>query len=72
MLVSFLLGSVFIIVGLTLFLIGVDIGITSFGGLIGKSLLKANKLWIIINLRSNSWFSNIYCGAQSFGFSKPN
>ncbi|WP_353893974.1 DUF1538 domain-containing protein [Proteinivorax hydrogeniformans] len=48
MLFSFLLGSVFIVAGLTLFLIGVDIGITPLGGLIGNSLLKTNKLWVIV------------------------
>lgn len=47
LIVRFLIGSVLIIFGLTVFLIGVDIGVTPLGGLIGTSLTKNNKLWII-------------------------
>ena len=47
MVVRFLLGALFIIVGLTAFLIGVDIGITPVGTLMGSTLTKSNKLWII-------------------------
>lgn len=43
----FLVGAALIIIGLTIFLIGVDIGITPIGILMGKSLVKSNKLWII-------------------------
>jgi len=47
LIIRFLIGSVLIIFGLTVFLVGVDIGVTPFGGLIGTSLTKNNKLWII-------------------------
>ncbi|HQI16591.1 MAG TPA: DUF1538 domain-containing protein [Bacillota bacterium] len=47
LIIRFLIGSVLIIFGLTVFLIGVDIGVTPFGGLIATSLTKNNKLWII-------------------------
>ena len=43
----FLVGAALIIIGLTIFLIGVDIGITPIGTLMGKSLVKSNKIWII-------------------------
>lgn len=43
----FLIGSVLIIFGLTVFLVGVDIGVTPLGSLIGTSLTKTDKLWII-------------------------
>ncbi len=43
----FLLGAIFIIIGLTIFLFGVDIGITPIGSLMGKSLTKSNKVWIV-------------------------
>jgi len=34
--------------GLTLFLLGVDIGITPLGDLTGSSLAKSNRLWIVL------------------------
>jgi len=45
--IRFLIGSLYIILGLTIFLLGVDIGITPFGGFTGTSLAKSNKLWIV-------------------------
>jgi hypothetical protein len=47
-LVRFLLGTMFVIIGLTFFLIGVDLGITPLGGYTGSSFTKTNKLWIVI------------------------
>lgn len=44
----FLIGSFFVVLGLTIFLIGVDIGITPLGGLTGTSLAKSNKLWVVL------------------------
>jgi len=44
----FIIGSVLIIIGLTIFLLGVEIGITPFGNLTGKSLAEKNKLWIVL------------------------
>ncbi|WP_163194678.1 DUF1538 domain-containing protein [Clostridium thermarum] len=46
-LVRFLIGTLFVILGLSIFLIGVDIGVTPLGSLIGSSLTKSNKLWIV-------------------------
>jgi hypothetical protein len=46
--IRFLIGSLYIILGLTIFLLGVDIGITPFGGFTGTSLAKSNKLWIVL------------------------
>lgn len=43
----FLLGALLIIIGLTIFLFGIDIGITPVGTLMGSTLAKSNKLWII-------------------------
>ena len=48
LLIRFLIGSIFITFGLSIFLIGVDIGITPLGSLIGSALAKVNKLWIVI------------------------
>jgi hypothetical protein len=45
--IRFLVGSIFVILGLSIFLIGVDIGVTPLGNLIGSSLTKTNKLWIV-------------------------
>lgn len=47
MLIRFLLGVLLIVFGLTIFLLGVDLGITPVGNLMGKSLAKTNKLWIV-------------------------
>ncbi|NLM74569.1 MAG: DUF1538 domain-containing protein [Clostridiaceae bacterium] len=44
---KFILGAVFIILGLTVFLFGVDIGITPIGSHMGKALAKSNKFWIV-------------------------
>lgn len=47
LLVRFLFGAFFIIIGLTIFLFGVDIGITPIGTLMGNALAKSNKIWIV-------------------------
>ena len=48
MLGRFLVGTVFIILGLTVFLIGVDLGIVPLGELTGASLAKSNSVWIVV------------------------
>ena len=45
---KFVIGSVLIIIALTIFLLGVEIGITPFGNITGKSLAQRNKLWIVL------------------------
>ncbi len=45
---NFLFGALFIIFGLTIFLIGVDIGIAPIGNRIGEKLTKSNSLFIIL------------------------
>lgn len=47
---AFLLSSIFIIVGLTFFLLGVDLGITPMGNQIGPLLGKTKKLWSLVLL----------------------
>jgi hypothetical protein len=47
-LLKFLLGAVSIIVGLALFLLGVDVGIDPLSRQIGVSIMKSNKLWFVI------------------------
>ena len=48
MLWSFILGAVLIIIGLSILLLGIDLGIMPFGGHMGSAFLKSNKLWFII------------------------
>ncbi|MBC7086886.1 MAG: DUF1538 domain-containing protein [Tissierellales bacterium] len=48
LIIKFLIGSLFVVLGLTIFLIGVDIGITPLGGLTGTLLAKSNKLWVVL------------------------
>lgn len=47
-LAKFLIGSFFILLGMPVFLIGVDISITPIGEKISGSLLKSKSLWFII------------------------
>lgn len=48
LLIRFLIGAVFIVIGLAIFLVGADLGITPIGNIIGSNIEKANKLWIVI------------------------
>lgn len=47
-LIRFIIGTVLIIIGLTLFLLGVDLGITPFGTKTGNALAKKNSLLIVV------------------------
>ncbi|GAA0598424.1 DUF1538 domain-containing protein [Virgibacillus siamensis] len=44
----FIIGAILIIIGLSIFLFGVDIGITPIGQSIGKAIAKSNKIWIVM------------------------
>ena len=44
LLIRFVIGSVFVVLGLTVFLLGVDIGITPLGKLTGIALAKTNNI----------------------------
>lgn len=46
-LIRFLIGAVMIIIGLAIFLFGVDIAVTPIGTNMGNSITKSNKLWIV-------------------------
>jgi hypothetical protein len=46
----FVIGALLIILGLAIFLFGVDIGIQSIGSHIGSFLAKSKKLWLVILL----------------------
>lgn len=48
LMIRFLIGSVLVIIGLTIFLLGVDIGITPIGINLGSSITKSNKIWIVV------------------------
>jgi len=45
---QFLIGSILIILGLTIFLLGVDIGVTPIGNIMGSRLAKKNNLMLIL------------------------
>lgn len=47
LIIRFLIGAALIIIGLTTFLVGVDIGITPIGNSLGSSIAKVNKLWVV-------------------------
>ncbi|QNO15730.1 DUF1538 domain-containing protein [Alkalicella caledoniensis] len=47
-LIRFIIGAVFIILGLTIFLLGVDLGITPLGSMAGSNLTKSNRLWVVV------------------------
>ncbi len=44
----FIIGAILIIIGLSIFLFGVDIGITPIGQAIGKAIARSNKIWILL------------------------
>lgn len=46
--IRFLIGAVFIIIGLSIFLLGTDLGITPIGSYLGKGIAKSNKVWIVL------------------------
>ena len=46
-LARFVIGSIMIILGLSIFLIGVEIGITPIGKLMGSAMTKSGKIWIV-------------------------
>lgn len=46
--IRFLIGALFIIIGLTIFLSGVDVGVTPIGNHMGAAIAKSNKIWIVI------------------------
>jgi hypothetical protein len=47
LIIRFLLGAILIILGLSIFLFGVEIGAGPIGNLMGTTLAKSNKIWII-------------------------
>ncbi len=46
-LLRFLLGALMVVLGLTVFLFGVDIGIDPIGNVTGSTLAKKNKVWLV-------------------------
>ncbi|KAA9016945.1 DUF1538 domain-containing protein [Niallia endozanthoxylica] len=44
----FIIGAILIIIGLAIFLFGVDIGITPIGRSMGGTIAKSNKVWIVV------------------------
>ena len=48
LIIRFLIGSLAIIIGLAIFLVGVDIGITPIGNIMGSSMAKTNKISIVV------------------------
>lgn len=47
LLARFVIGAILIILGLSVFLLGVDLGISPLGNHIGSALSKSNKIWIV-------------------------
>lgn len=48
LIIRFIIGAFLIIIGLSIFLIGVDIAITPLGSQVGAAFAKSNKIWIVI------------------------
>jgi len=60
--VRFLIGSVVCIVGLTLFLLGVDVAIAPVGQLVGEHVAKSNRLWIVV--AAGTFLGFVICVAE--------
>lgn len=48
MILRFIIGAIFITLGLAIFLLGVDIGVQPIGSLMGSSITRRKNLWMII------------------------
>lgn len=48
LIVRFFIGVLLIILGLTLFLFGVDVGITPIGNHMGSAIARTNRIWVVI------------------------
>ncbi|MDL2206954.1 DUF1538 domain-containing protein [Eubacteriales bacterium OttesenSCG-928-N13] len=48
LLLRFLVGAVFVVVGLAVFLVGVDLSVSPLGEHIGAAISRPNKIWIIV------------------------
>jgi len=44
----FIVGAVLVVIGLSFFLVGVDLGVSSLGNKVGETITRTNKLWIIL------------------------
>lgn len=47
-LTAFIVGASLVVIGLTIFLSGVDVGITPIGSIMGEGIARTAKLWIVI------------------------
>lgn len=50
LLIAFFLGTLAIAIGLSLFLVGVDIAITPIGEYIGKGVAKSNRIYVLVTV----------------------
>ncbi len=48
MVIRFLIGAALIVIGLTIFLFGADVGITPIGIAMGGAIARANRIWIVV------------------------
>ena len=48
MMIRFVIGAFAIVMGLSILLFGIEMGVQPFGNQIGGTLLKSNKLWVLI------------------------
>ena len=51
----FLLGAFFVVIGLSIFLLGVDLSISRIGALIGQQLAKSNNIIIVSVVIFDQW-----------------
>jgi hypothetical protein len=44
----FFLGTLLIVVGRTVFLVGVELGVTPAGSRLGEAIIRRNRVWIVV------------------------
>ncbi len=44
----FLIGAAMVLAGLSIFLFGVDIGVTPIGNVLGEGIAKTNRIWMVV------------------------
>ena len=47
-LIQFIIGAILIVIGLSIFLLGVDTAIIPIGQIVGATIAKSNKIWVVI------------------------
>ncbi len=63
---EFLVGAVFLIVGMMFFTLGAELSMTPMGEQVGRSMTKSRKLWVMVVIPRQVLILSIACGVGVF------